>query len=105
MDNVLAFGLVLPNGTYTDVNESSNPDLFFGLKVCRKRYSPFQTDSELFTRVGRTILCAWDFSRSSTIRAADSSEQGIVTKFTFKTYPQGQVWVSRTSLHHMIHDS
>ncbi|KAJ3484281.1 hypothetical protein NLI96_g5753 [Meripilus lineatus] len=32
LDNVLAFGLVLPNGTYTNVTQSSNPDLFFGLK-------------------------------------------------------------------------
>ncbi|KZT01207.1 FAD dependent oxidoreductase [Laetiporus sulphureus 93-53] len=32
LDNVLAYELVLPNGTITTVSVSSNPDLFFGLR-------------------------------------------------------------------------
>ncbi|OSX60836.1 hypothetical protein POSPLADRAFT_1182032 [Postia placenta MAD-698-R-SB12] len=55
LDNVRTFELALPNGTVTNVTESSNPDLFFGLKG---GYNNF----------------------------------GIVTTFTFQTYPQGQVW-------------
>ncbi|KAF7795716.1 hypothetical protein EIP86_006881 [Pleurotus ostreatoroseus] len=48
VDNIVAYQLVLPNGTAITVDETV-PDLFFALK-------------------------------------------GIVTRFTFKTYPQGQVW-------------
>ncbi|KAI0079336.1 FAD dependent oxidoreductase [Panus rudis PR-1116 ss-1] len=55
VDNVVGYELVLPNGTVTQVTQSSNPDLFFALKG---GYNNF----------------------------------GIVTKFTLKTYPQGQVW-------------
>ena len=33
IDTVQAYELVLPNGTVTDVTETSNPDLFFALKV------------------------------------------------------------------------
>lgn len=32
IDNTIAYDLVLPNGTYIDVTESSQPDLFFALK-------------------------------------------------------------------------
>ncbi|KAL6301066.1 FAD-binding domain-containing protein [Sparassis latifolia] len=32
VDNILAYELVLPNGTIVDVSESSCPDLYFGLK-------------------------------------------------------------------------
>ncbi|KAG9080807.1 hypothetical protein FRC06_006138 [Ceratobasidium sp. 370] len=32
IDNVAAFEVVLPNGTITTTTESTNPDLFFGLK-------------------------------------------------------------------------
>ena len=36
IDTVRAFELVLPNGTVTNVTESTFPDLFFALKVgCR----------------------------------------------------------------------
>ncbi|EPQ50806.1 FAD dependent oxidoreductase [Gloeophyllum trabeum ATCC 11539] len=55
IDTVVAFELVLPNGTVTTVTESSNPDLMFALKG---GYNNF----------------------------------GIVTKFTLKTFAQGQVW-------------
>lgn len=33
VDNVVGFELVLPSGEVTQVTASSNPDLFFGLKV------------------------------------------------------------------------
>jgi FAD/FMN-containing dehydrogenase len=33
LDTVQAFERVLPNGTVTTVTSTSNPDLFFGLKV------------------------------------------------------------------------
>lgn len=33
IDNVLAFDLVLPEGTFTTVTKDSNPDLFWALKV------------------------------------------------------------------------
>lgn len=33
IDTVQAFELVLPNGTVSNVTESSDPDLFFALKV------------------------------------------------------------------------
>jgi FAD/FMN-containing dehydrogenase len=32
VDNVVAFNLVLPNGTYANVTEKSQPDLYFGLR-------------------------------------------------------------------------
>lgn len=35
IDTVRAFELVLPNGTVTNVTESTFPDLFFALKVGR----------------------------------------------------------------------
>lgn len=31
-DNVVSFELVLPNGTFVEVTQRSQPDLFFGLK-------------------------------------------------------------------------
>ncbi|KAG2143519.1 FAD dependent oxidoreductase [Suillus bovinus] len=31
-DNVISFELVLPNGTVTDISDSTNPDLFFALR-------------------------------------------------------------------------
>lgn len=32
VDNVITFDLVLPNGTYVNVTEKSQPDLYFGLR-------------------------------------------------------------------------
>ncbi|KAF7783383.1 CAZyme family AA7 [Agaricus bisporus var. burnettii] len=32
VDNVIAFDLVLPNGTYVNVKQNSHPDLYFGLR-------------------------------------------------------------------------
>jgi len=55
LDTVQAFELVLPNGTVMDVTDSSNPELFYGLKG---GYNNF----------------------------------GVVTAFTLRTFPQGQVW-------------
>ncbi|KAH8978084.1 FAD-binding domain-containing protein [Lactarius hatsudake] len=54
VDNVVAFELVLPNGTVTTVTEA-NHDLWFALR-------------------------------------GGGNNFGIVTKFTFKSFPQGQVW-------------
>ncbi|KAH9033339.1 FAD-binding domain-containing protein [Lactarius pseudohatsudake] len=54
IDNVIAFELVLPNGTVTTVTEA-NHDLWFALR-------------------------------------GGGNNFGIVTKFTFKSFPQGQVW-------------
>jgi hypothetical protein len=36
-DNVVSFELVLPNGTVTDISDSTNPDLFFALRVSFQR--------------------------------------------------------------------
>ena len=33
IDNIVAYELVLPSGTITTVTETSNPDLWFGLRV------------------------------------------------------------------------
>jgi hypothetical protein len=33
IDTVVSYDLVLPNGTFIEVNEQSSPDLFFALKV------------------------------------------------------------------------
>ncbi|KAH9058093.1 FAD-binding domain-containing protein [Lactarius vividus] len=54
IDNVVAFELVLPNGTVTTVTEA-NHDLWFALR-------------------------------------GGGNNFGIVTKFTFKSFPQGNVW-------------
>ncbi|KAF8909557.1 FAD-binding domain-containing protein [Mucidula mucida] len=54
IDSVVAFNLVLPNGTVTSVTEDDK-DLFFALKGGFNNF-------------------------------------GIVTSFTLKTYPQGEVW-------------
>jgi len=33
VDNVVSFELVMPNGTVANITGSSNPDLFYGLRV------------------------------------------------------------------------
>lgn len=38
LDNVLSFELVLPTGKIVNVTETSQPDLFFGLRVGRYRF-------------------------------------------------------------------
>ncbi|KAJ7833877.1 FAD-binding domain-containing protein [Mycena olivaceomarginata] len=55
VDTVTAFELVKPSGDIVSVTESSDSDLFFGLKGGLNNF-------------------------------------GIVTQFTLKTFPQGQVW-------------
>lgn len=54
IDNVKEYELVLPNGTVIDVTSSSNPDLFFGLKV-RPATSNFRVTSydESYNVLGR----------------------------------------------------
>ncbi|THH28905.1 hypothetical protein EUX98_g5277 [Antrodiella citrinella] len=55
IDNIVAYELVLPNGSVKTITNSSNAELFFALR-------------------------------------GGSNNFGIVTGFTMKTYPQGQVW-------------
>ncbi|KAF8148763.1 hypothetical protein K438DRAFT_1989121 [Mycena galopus ATCC 62051] len=66
LDTVTAFELVKPNGDIVSITASSDPDLFFGLKVS----SPSDASPCM----------------------AEKFVQGIVTQFTLKTFPQGQVW-------------
>ncbi|KAG1747798.1 uncharacterized protein EDB91DRAFT_1262869 [Suillus paluster] len=67
IDNVVAYELVLPNGTVTTVTSSSNPDLFFGLRIV-------------------------DVLISRATAKGGFNNFGIVTYVTLKTYPQSQVW-------------
>ncbi|KAG6839526.1 hypothetical protein C0991_001860 [Blastosporella zonata] len=55
IDTVVAYELVKPNGDIVTVTETSDPDIFFGLR-------------------------------------GGGNNFGIVTRFTLKTFPQGQVW-------------
>ncbi|KAG6875148.1 hypothetical protein C0992_004981 [Termitomyces sp. T32_za158] len=73
IDNVVAFELVKPTGDIVNVTESSDPDLFFGLKV-----------NSLFNDLILGFL-------PSLIKGGINNF-GIVTRFTLKTFPQGQVW-------------
>lgn len=45
IDTVTAFELVKPNGQVINVTEASDPNLFFGLKVCRIWRSLFFCDA------------------------------------------------------------
>ncbi|KAK7023501.1 hypothetical protein VNI00_016719 [Paramarasmius palmivorus] len=56
IDTVVSYDLVLPNGTFVEINEQTSPDLFFALKGGLNNF-------------------------------------GIVTSFTFKTFPQTDVWI------------
>jgi hypothetical protein len=94
LDNVVAFELVMPNGTVGNITSSSDPDLFFGLRVsswtCRSRtvlifFSVLRGDSTtLYVTLLRFQPC---------VRHADAL-QGIVTTVTLKTHHLSQVWVS-----------
>jgi FAD/FMN-containing dehydrogenase len=46
IDNIVSHDLVLPNGTFVEVNEQTSPDLFFALKVGvrTKRCDGFESD-------------------------------------------------------------
>ncbi|KAG1748361.1 FAD dependent oxidoreductase [Suillus paluster] len=67
IDNVLAYELVLPNGTVTTVTGSSYPDLFFGLRIV-------------------------NVSNSHATTKGGFNNFGIVTYVTLKTYSQSLVW-------------
>jgi FAD/FMN-containing dehydrogenase len=41
VDNVVAYELVLPNGTVTNITSSTNSDLFFGLRVSSQWFVEF----------------------------------------------------------------
>ncbi|TFY74250.1 hypothetical protein EWM64_g9763 [Hericium alpestre] len=71
VDNVVAYELVLPNGTVTTVT-SDDEDLFWGLKG---GFNNFVCLSPAWLQI-RLTQCI----------------QGIVTKFTFKTFSQGEIW-------------
>ncbi|QRV98414.1 FAD-binding domain protein [Ceratobasidium sp. AG-Ba] len=68
---VTAFEVVLPNGTIAVATETTNSDLFFGLKVSPRL--------ELVSTV--TLAFQGGFNNF-----------GIVTKFTLLAFPQGKVW-------------
>ncbi|KAG1717771.1 FAD dependent oxidoreductase [Suillus paluster] len=67
IDNVVSYELILPNGTVTTVTSSSNPDLYFGLRIV-------------------------NISNSHATVKGGFNNFGIVTYFTLKTYPQSQIW-------------
>ncbi|QRV84352.1 FAD-binding domain protein [Ceratobasidium sp. AG-Ba] len=71
IDTVTAFEVVLPNGTIAIATETTNSDLFFGLKVSPRL--------ELVSSVTRAFQ-------------GGLNNFGIVTKFTLLAFPQGKVW-------------
>lgn len=52
IDTLVSCEVVLPNGTVTIASADSNPDLFFGLKVCQAVIASSLSLSHI-TRVGR----------------------------------------------------
>jgi FAD/FMN-containing dehydrogenase len=74
-DNVAQYELVLPTGNIVNVTAQSHPDLFFGLRGGFNNFVSF-----------------WLFLDSPTTTQPRS--QGIVTRFTLKTHPVSQCWVS-----------
>ena len=56
VDTVIEFELVLPNGTVTTVTSSSNPDLFFGLKVRKQIFKPKKAILTSHNRVASITL-------------------------------------------------
>lgn len=92
MDNIVGFELVLPNGTVTNVTaDAPDPDLFFSLKVSSCKMIRVVRIITVSIRADITTLSVWrcDLKSSTRLKVV----QGIVTKITLKTYPQGQVWV------------
>ncbi|KAG0695257.1 hypothetical protein DFH29DRAFT_992002 [Suillus ampliporus] len=72
IDTVQSFELVMPNGTVLNVTGASDPDLFFGLR------GGFNNFVGKRTRINVALYT--------------HRHQGIVTRFTLKTFPQSQVW-------------
>ena len=56
IDTVKEFELVLPNGTVTTVTSSSDPDLFFGLKVRKQIFKPKKAILTSHNRVASITL-------------------------------------------------
>lgn len=92
----MAYELVKPTGEVANVTANSDPDLFFALKVCRiwgirvtgpnRFYSLIQGGLNNF--VSSQLWLGLFISYEVLILP-----QGIVTRFTLRTFPQGQVWV------------
>ena len=74
-DTVTNFEVVLADGTITDVNNSTNPDLFFALKG---------GGNQLGTAIHKGTN-----AKDSTLT---TPTLGIITKYTMKTYPTTQIW-------------
>ncbi|PBK95430.1 FAD dependent oxidoreductase [Armillaria gallica] len=75
IDTVVAYELVKPTGEVANVTANSDPDLFFALKGGLNNFVSSQLWLGLFISYEVLIL-----------------PQGIVTRFTLRTFPQGQVW-------------
>lgn len=86
-DTIEAYELVIPSGEILEVNASSYPDLFFGLKGGLNNFvshlvpaSKADFDSRLATK-------------------------GVVTRFTLKSFPQTDVWVGYSQFTDKLCDS
>ena len=47
IDTIVAFDVVTPTGKILHATETSEPDLFFGLKVCYLSCGCFRSDSQM----------------------------------------------------------
>jgi hypothetical protein len=56
VDNIVAFELVMPNGTVATITNESDADLFFGLRVSSYTSRSRPISFLPFVRVGSTIL-------------------------------------------------
>jgi len=74
IDTIIGFNLVMPNGTVTYVTQSTQPDLFWGLKGGSNNF------------VSQIFLTSLPFGSIYPF-------QGIVTDFTMTTFPQTEIWV------------
>lgn len=92
VDTVEAYELVMPNGTVKTVTKEDD-DLFFGLRVSFIYFtcSNYHLMTTCTVREDSIILFV---AFSAVVQSHSFHTQGIVTKFTLRTFPQTQVWVS-----------